>query len=299
MAQHAPSIAPAVPSPGAVLKLLKPVTWFPPMWALACGIVSTGVALDGRWHLLIVGIALAGPLICGCSQAVNDWFDRHVDAINEPDRPIPSGRVPGSWGLGIAVFWTLLSLAVATLLGPWGFAAACVGLLLAWLYSAPPVRLKRNGWFGNSAVALCYEGLPWFTGAVVVTGLLPDAQIIAIALLYSVGAHGIMTMNDFKSVEGDRQMGIDSLPVLLGVERAARVACWVKALPQVVVVALLAYWGAPGFALAVALMLAAQILLMRRWRSAPRELAPWYNLTGVNLYVMGMMVSAFALAGLA
>ncbi|MCC5885163.1 MAG: chlorophyll synthase ChlG [Gammaproteobacteria bacterium] len=298
MADHAPSMAVSSPSPAAVLQLLKPVTWFPPMWALACGVVSTGASLEGRWHLLIVGVALAGPLICGCSQAVNDWFDRHVDAINEPDRPIPSGRVPGRWGLGIAIFWTALSLAVATLLGIWGFVAACFGMVLAWLYSAPPVRLKRNGWFGNSAVAICYEGLPWFTGVVVVTGMLPDAGILAIALLYSIGAHGIMTMNDFKSVEGDRQMGVDSLPVLLGVDRAARVACWVKAVPQVGVVGLLAWWGATWFALAVGLMLLAQVIFMLRWLKQPKELAPWYNLTGVNLYVMGMMVSAVALAGL-
>ena len=51
-------------------------------------------------------------------------------------------------------------------------------------------------------------------------------------LLYSVGAHGIMTLNDFKSVEGDRRMGINSLPVLLGVESAARFACLVMAVPQ-------------------------------------------------------------------
>lgn len=298
MADHAPPMAVTSPSPAAVLQLLKPVTWFPPMWALACGVVSAGAGLEGRWYLLLVGIALAGPLICGCSQAVNDWYDRHVDAINEPDRPIPSGRVPGRWGLGIAIFWTVLSLAVATLLGIWGFAAACFGMLLAWLYSAPPVRLKRNGWFGNSAVAICYEGLPWFTGVVVVTGMLPDLGIVAIALLYSVGAHGIMTMNDFKSVEGDRQMGVDSLPVLLGVDRAARVACWVKAVPQLGVVGLLAFWGASWFALAVAVMLIAQVIFMLRWLKQPKQLAPWYNLTGVNLYVLGMMFSAVALAGL-
>ncbi len=298
MSQVNPPLVVTWPAPGAVLELLKPVTWFPPMWALACGVVSTGVSLENRWHLLAVGVALAGPLICGCSQAVNDWFDRHVDAINEPDRPIPSGRVPGRWGLWIAIFWTVLSLAVATLLGPWGLAAAVVGMLLAWFYSAPPVRLKQNGWWGNSAVAFCYEGLPWFTGAVVMTGALPDSRIIVVALLYSAGAHGIMTMNDFKSIEGDRQMGVDSLPVQLGVEMAALLACWVKALPQVLVIALLLAWGAPIYAAAIAVLLIGQLLFMRRWVQRPRELAPWYNLTGVNFYVIGMMITAVALSGL-
>jgi len=157
------------PSPLVVLELLKPITWFPPMWALGCGIVSSGVSPGQRWPLIVAGVLLAGPMVCGTSQAVNDWYDRHVDAINEPDRPIPSGRIPGYWGLYIAVIWTVLSLLLATLLGSWGFVAAIVGLVLAWAYSAPPIRLKRNGWWGNAACGLCYEGLPWFTGAAVMS----------------------------------------------------------------------------------------------------------------------------------
>ena len=70
------------------------------------------------------------------------------------------------------------------------------------------MRLKQNGWWGNSAVAICYEGLPWFTGAAVMAASLPDWRVIVLALLYSLGAHGIMTLNDFKSVEGDRRMGM-------------------------------------------------------------------------------------------
>jgi chlorophyll synthase len=279
----------------AALELLKPITWFPPMWAFACGVVSSGLPMAERWTLILMGILLAGPLVCGTSQAVNDWFDRHVDAINEPNRPIPSGRLPGRTGFHIAVLWTCVSLLVAWWLGPWVLAAAIVGLLAAWAYSAPPFRLKQNGWFGNTACAVCYEGLPWFTGAAVMAAAFPDWRIIALAALYSFGAHGIMTLNDFKSVDGDRAMGVDSLPVLLGVERAVRLACVVMAAPQVVVVALLHAWGQPIYALAVAVVLATQLVLMTRLLKRPRELAPWYNATGITLYVSGMLISAFAL----
>lgn len=285
------------PKPAAVLELLKPITWFAPMWAFACGIVSSGVSPLSRWSFALAGVILAGPLVCATSQAVNDWYDRHVDAINEPNRPIPSGRIPGRWGFYIACLWTLLSLAVAAALGLWAFAAAALGLLLAWVYSAPPLRLKQNGWWGNSAVALCYEGLPWFTGAAVMAASLPDWRIIALALLYSFGAHGIMTLNDFKSVEGDRRMGVMSLPVQLGVGEAARLACYVMAAPQFVVVGLLAYWGQPLYAAIVAALLAGQFALMRRLLANPREQAPFYNATGTTLYVLGMLVSAFAMRG--
>lgn len=283
---------PALP---AVVELLKPITWFPPMWAFTCGVVSSGVAVGGRWWLVAAGILLAGPLVCGTSQAVNDWFDRHVDAINEPGRPIPSGRIPGRWGLYIALAWTGLSLLVAAVLGRWVFWAAVVGLALAWAYSAPPLRLKRNGWLGNLAVGLSYEGLAWITGAaVMLLGAMPPAQVLLLALLYSLGAHGIMTLNDFKSIAGDLRMGIGSLPARLGVDTAARVCCAVMLLPQVIVVGLLYGWERPMHAVAVAALVAVQALMMIRFLAAPVARALWLSGLGVTVYVGGMMVSAFA-----
>ncbi|CAN5918438.1 chlorophyll synthase ChlG [soil metagenome] len=288
------------PALSAVTELLKPITWFPPMWAFGCGVVASGVPVRGHWFLIIVGIILAGPMVCASSQAVNDWFDRHVDAINEPQRPIPSGRMPGRWGLAVAILWTGLSLLVALALGPWGFAAAAVGLVLAWAYSAPPVRLKENGWWGNAACGLCYEGLAWTTGAAVMAGgAVPDKRSLMLAGLYSAGAHGIMTLNDFKAVEGDRQMGVRSLPVQLGVQPAARVACWFMALPQVVVILLLVHWQRPVHALAVGGLLLLQAVLMDRFLGSVTERAIWYSGFGVPLFVAGMMVSAFALRGVA
>jgi len=67
------------------------------------------------------------------------------------------------------------------------------------------------------------------------------------------------------------------------------------ALPQFVVVALLFDWQHPLFAMVVGLLLVAQLLLMVRLLESPRERAPWYNSTGTSLYVIGMLVSAFAL----
>ncbi len=286
------------PAPSAVLQLLKPITWFAPMWAFACGAVSAGFSTDGRWPAIIAGVFLAGPLVCATSQAVNDWFDRHVDAINEPDRPIPSGRIPGRWGLTIGLMWTGLSLVVAWFIGPWVFLAAVVGLAFAWAYSAPPLRLKQNGWWGNAAVAICYEGLPWFTGAAIMAATLPDAKVLVVALLYSIGAHGIMTLNDFKAIEGDRKLGIRSLPVQMGVARSVRFACGVMAVPQMVVIGLLVHWGLAYYALGVAALLVAQFALMPRLLRDPEKEAPWYNATGTTLYVLGMLATAFGMGGL-
>ncbi|MGR3502051.1 chlorophyll synthase ChlG [Pseudaestuariivita sp.] len=287
------------PEPSALLTLIKPITWFPPMWAYLCGVVSSGESVGAAWGLVVLGILLAGPVTCGMSQAANDWCDRHVDAINEPHRPIPSGRVPGRWGLWVALAMSGLSLLIGWQLGPWGFGATVVAVAAAWAYSAEPVRMKRSGLWGPGLVGLSYESLPWFTGAAVLSAGAPRWEVVVIALLYGIGAHGIMTLNDFKALEGDRQMGVNSLPVTMGPARAAQLACWVMAVPQGVVIGLLLMWAQPWHAAGVLALLIAQSAAMRVMLRDPKAKAPWYNGTGVVLYISGMMIAAFALRGLA
>jgi len=279
----------------AYVELLKPITWFPPMWAFGCGIISSGVALTDRWPWAVAGVLLAGPMVCGTSQIVNDWFDRHVDAINEPGRPIPSGRVPGNTALYYAILWTFASTVLAAFLGISILIAAVIGLALAWAYSAPPFRFKQNGWLGNGAVGICYEGLPWFTAAAVMLGTQPGLPVVLLALLYSIGAHGIMTLNDFKAIEGDKVMGVRSLPVMYGAQGAARLTCLVMALPQVGVIVYLNSISADWAAATVGALLLAQALLMVRFLKDPVRHAVWFSGFGVALYVLGMLASAFAI----
>ena len=213
------------PDLASVLEYMHPITWFAPMWAFMCGIVSSGAS-----------IAVTGRFLSLAFCSLDRWFAAParpstigMTAMWMPSTsqsgPFPSGRIPGSWGFYIAIIWTVLSFFLATVLGPWGFGAATFGLILAWAYSAPPFRLKQNGWWGNLACGVCYEGVPWFTGAAIMAGGFPDWRIVLFATLYSLGAHGIMTLNDFKSVEGDIKTGVRSIPVQLGVNSAAKLAC--------------------------------------------------------------------------
>ena len=159
----------SISNPLAVLELIKPITWFPPMWAFLCGAVSSSnISLDTSF-ILLTGLILSGPIVCGMSQAINDWCDKEVDAINEPSRPIPSGKVPGSWGFWIAILMSIIGIVVSWFLGFWGFFATIIAISCAWAYSAEPLRLKRSGIIGPGIVALCYEGLPWFTGVAILT----------------------------------------------------------------------------------------------------------------------------------
>ena len=292
-----PHVAVKRPRFADIVELTKPVTWFPPMWAFMCGVVSSGIAISESWLFLVAGIALTGPLVCGTSQVINDYCDRHVDAINEPTRPIPSGRVPGIWPIGIAITGSMISLILAAALGQWVLIATCVALFSGWAYSAAPFRAKRSGWFGPLLCALSYEGLSWFTGASVMLGALPNATVLIVLLLYSLGAHGIMTLNDFKAVEGDKATGLRSLPVTLGVRPAAIFACVVMALAQVAVVGILFAHTLTLSAVIVLLFTLLQLILMVRLVGDPAKYAPWYNATGVSLYVFGMLAAALGLGG--
>jgi chlorophyll/bacteriochlorophyll a synthase len=162
-----------------MLRLIKPITWFPPIWAFLCGAVSSGIPLGANWQTVVLGMVLAGPIVCGMSQAANDWCDRHVDAVNEPDRPIPSGRIPGRWGLYIALAMT--GAVAGRRLAPWPLG----------LWRNRGRRHRRLGLFGRTdppeaqrlvgagpGRPVSYEGLPWFTGAAVLLSTAPRFEIV-------------------------------------------------------------------------------------------------------------------------
>ena len=282
----------STPSLISLLELIKPVTWFPPMWAFLCGVVSVGALNSDNTILILSGLLLAGPLVCGMSQAVNDWCDRHVDAINQPERPIPSGRVSAGWGFFTGIIMSATSIIFAYYLGSLIFFATIIGVLAAWLYSLEPIRLKRSAIFGPGVVAICYEGLPWFTGAAIFTISLPNKEVLIVLSLYALGAHGIMTMNDFKATKGDKLLGINSLPVILGRKPATLVACLIMLFPQLIVISLFYFWGSLILAITLAVCVLLQSLSMIFLIRDPEKNTPFFNMTGVLLYIAGMMLSA-------
>lgn len=276
----------------AIIPLMKPVTWFPPMWAFACGVVSTGESVVEHWDILLRGVLLAGPLMCAMSQTMNDYFDREVDAINEPERPIPSGKISKSASWLITFGLIMTGFLVAFSIHPYVMAIAFVGVLMSHAYSGPPIRAKRNGWFGNLIVGLAYEGVAWLTGSFAITQGVPSGETIALAIIFSLGAHGIMTLNDFKSIVGDNIRKVASIPVQLGEKNAAILASVIMDLAQVAAIAILVHRGSVVSTWLAVLLLVAQLPMQRILIAHPKEKAVWYNAFGTLLYVLSMMVCA-------
>jgi chlorophyll/bacteriochlorophyll a synthase len=210
------------------LQLMKPVTWIPLMWGVLCGAASSGHFI---WTVENVSVSLAcmlmsGPLLTGYTQTINDYYDREIDAINEPYRPIPSGAISLTRVKVQVLVLLFLGISVAFLLDTWAAhdfptitLMAVMGSGLSYIYSAPPLKLKQNGWLGNYALGASYIALPWWAGHALFGTLTPT--IMLLTLFYSLSGLGIAVVNDFKSIEGDRTLGLQSLPVMFGTKTAA------------------------------------------------------------------------------
>jgi chlorophyll synthase len=282
---------------------MNPVTWLAPAWAFLCGAVASDALAwsPGIFLRLLAGVLMAGPILCGLSQVINNYCDREVDAINEPQRPVPAGLVSLRHIQVMSLVLTLAGTLIALFLGPEVALFVGVGLVFAVAYSLKPLRAKRNGWVGNALVAFSYEGLAWMAGhAAVTTPHFWESatlwQSTTLAVLYSISAHGIMTVNDFKSVAGDAQMGIRSIPVMYGKKAAAWLVVGKMALAQLAVVVLLFVWGNPVSASLVLLLLLAQVGPFRRFVLNPEHNEVFFNLTVVQLSIWGMLVAAIGLA---
>src|SRR5919199_1160128 len=210
------------------LQLMKPITWIPLIWGVVCGAASSG---GYSWTLedilkAAACMLLSGPLMAGYTQTLNDFYDREIDAINEPYRPIPSGAISIPQVVTQILVLLFAGLGVAYTLDRWSGhefpILTCLtlgGAFLAYIYSAPPLKLKKNGWLGNYALGASYIALPWWAGHALFGDL--NWTIVVLTLFYSLAGLGIAVVNDFKSVEGDRQLGLKSLPVMFGIGAAA------------------------------------------------------------------------------
>jgi chlorophyll synthase len=272
----------------------KPGTWFAPMWAMLVGCVAGGAAWDlGSIARVLAGMVMAGPLLCAFSQVINDWYDRDVDRINEPDRPTAANLLAPGTIAAIATGLALAALAIAWALGPLVTWLALGGLVLALAYSAPPLRLKaRNGWLANTACSFAYEGFAWVAGAAAF-GHVSQGTIV-LATLYSLGSHGLMTLNDFKSIEGDRKLGLRSIPAMLGIDGALKAAFAFIDVFQIAAIAYVAYhhaWIAASVMLALFLV---QLPMQRKMATDPAKLAPWYCASAIPPFVWGMLAAALA-----
>ena len=285
------------------LQLMKPITWIPLLWGVICGAAASG---NYHWSLsnMLAAFAcmiMSGPLLTGYTQTINDYYDRDIDAINEPNRPIPSGAISLNqvkiqiWGL------LLLGLCVAYGLDIWAghstpsvLLLALGGSLVSFIYSAPPLKLKQNGWIGNYALGASYIALPWWAGQALFGHLTWTTALLTLA--YSLAGLGIAVINDFKSVEGDKALGLESLPVVFGIKNASLISAGMIDIFQLAMVAVLIVIGQHLASVILILLIIPQITFQDIWLlNDPLKFDVKYQASAQPFLILGMLVTALAI----
>jgi geranylgeranylglycerol-phosphate geranylgeranyltransferase len=162
-------------------------------------------------------------LITGAGNAINDYFDIEIDRINKPERPIPSGKI----GLRKALYFSLVLFAIGTLLAATinltcGAIAFVNSLLLIYYAST----LKRTALLGNIAVGYLTGSTFLFGGAVFFEqgGI---EGVIILFLLASLATIAREIVKDIEDIEGDKEDGACTLPILIGAKKAAYIASFI------------------------------------------------------------------------
>ena len=285
------------------LQLMKPITWIPLMWGVVCGAASSGEYTWSIENVLKAALCMlmSGPLLTGYTQVVNELYDREIDAVNEPYRPIPSGAI--SLPQVKAQIFVLLAggIGVSYLLDraathdfPIMTCLAIGGAFVAYIYSAPPLKLKQNGWLGTYALGASYIALPWWAGHALFGTL--NWTLITLTLFYSLAGLGIAIVNDFKSVEGDRQFGLKSLPVMFGITKSAWICVLMIDIFQAGIAIYLITIHQNLYAAILLLLIIPQITFQDMYfLRNPLENDVKYQASAQPFLVLGMLVAGLAL----
>ncbi|WP_456481961.1 geranylgeranylglycerol-phosphate geranylgeranyltransferase [Methanopyrus sp.] len=197
----------------AYLELARPINCAMAALGVVVGELISGVGLD-------VGSILApvvAAVVCAGGNAINDYFDAEVDAVNRPDRPIPSGRVSPRSARAFALGCFVVGITLAAAINGVCLAIAVLNSVLLYLYSW---RLKGTPLVGNVVVSYLV-GSCFLFGAAVGRRPAPAVWLFVLAFLANLVRE---ILKDLEDVEGDAALGLRTLPVAYGEGVALRVA---------------------------------------------------------------------------
>lgn len=257
----------------AFIKLIRPINCVVMGFAVIVGsVLASKETFAQQLQSLFLGF-LTGFFLTGATMTINDYYDREVDAINEPKRPIPSGVIAPKEALTFALALTIIGFSAALLTNWQCLVLAAASWVVFFLYTT---RGKRMGFLGNLMVSTCII-VPFFYGGFVVErGLLPTTGIfVAMAFLSNTGREVTKGIVD---VQGDREKNIRTVAVLHGEKKAAVVAATlylsaVSLTPLPLLFGIVSSWFIPfAFFADMGLILASILLLMNPSRENARRI---------------------------
>ncbi len=202
---------------GGLVEIMRPVNSVMLGLAIVVGAAVTGGASILGSPLTLVLSFVTGFCMTGAAMAINDYYDREIDAVNEPGRPIPSGRVTPGEAVALAAALSVVGLGASYTISLSVTLVAAFSWVVMMLYSAWG---KRTGFPGNLMVSACIS-LPFIFGGLITGSILSSLYFSLMAFLSNTGREVTKGIVD---VEGDRGAGVNTVAVSKGPRTASVVA---------------------------------------------------------------------------
>ncbi len=246
----------------AYLSILRPLNC-----GMAAFAVVIGAMIAGGPFLIqaVLLAAIAAFLICGAGNAVNDYFDLEIDRVNNPARPIPSGRIAPDMAYKYSLFLFLIGILASVFINTPAFSIAFFNSALLYLYAR---SIKRQGGIRKNLTVSYLVASPFLFGGVAVESPIPTLFLVFVAFLVNTSREIVKDIEDY---EGDKEH-LESLPIRFGFRVAALIsstflatAIFLSILPPRI--GIVGYLYKPFIGAADLLLVYSMLLLMR----SPRE----------------------------
>ncbi len=231
-----------MPRLAAYIELVRPFTLLAPVIAGACfGLMGEKSAQWVHWNAdpaqfivtMIWGVG-ALVLVNAASNALNAVYDIDIDRINKPERPLPRGAINPQEATTIAYLLYFLTFFRSSFINPAFTVFVFAIMMLTIAYSAPPLRTKKHFLVNNATIALA-RGLFGVLASWSIFGNPLDPVPWSVGLILFVFLFGAATTKDFTDIPGDKEYGMRTLPIVVGVERAAVISASFFVIPLVIV----------------------------------------------------------------
>ncbi len=196
------------------IRILRPSVCFITVLGIIVGSIIAGVS-----DPFLVAIAcIAGFLITGAGNVINDYFDSDIDRINAPHRPIPSGKISKNTAMRYGIAIDVIGLAAAWFINIYFFFIAVANSIVLAVYAW---KLKRTPLIGN--IATSYLAVSSFIAAGLIRefplGL--NSALIVVIVISFLGTVSREIFKDIEDIEGDRKMKARTLPIVWGAGRSS------------------------------------------------------------------------------
>ena len=276
------------------LRLMRPLNCLMMGFAVLVGtVLGDSSSLNSGSHGGLIYGFLTGFTLTAASMAINDYYDRNADAVNEPDRPIPSEIVMPREALFLATILTIIGFGAALLTNTPCFFTAIAAWAVFTIYTTIG---KRSGLPGNFLVSTCVA-IPFIYGSLVATTLV-RLNVLLFVLMVFLSNTGREITKGIADVRGDRAQNVKTLAVRYGEKRAAVVAAFfylsaVSLSPVPWYLGIVSFWFLPLVALTDLGLVVSSTMLLKDYsyesaRRIKKNVLLWF-LLGLLSFVAGTL----------